>query len=610
MLQAMNTGHDGSLCTIHANRPREALTRLENMVSMAGFAAAAARRAHADRRRRPHDRADQPHARRHPPRHRHHRDRRHGGRRHHDAGPVHLPIRGRAARRPAQGQLLVERACARISRRAPNISASTRRCSRRSNERAQRSRSCSWRRRHVRRRHVTCCSPSATTAAARSARAVGPPARAAPARRQLAPISSCGASPATRACSTGFVRRLTPQPELLRQRLRRTGRDIGLGAYGLACFVIAAVAGGAAADGRPVAAARAAGGLARGIVAAASRRRVPRPTAALKRFTNLLPEAIGLMVRSIKSGLPITESLPDHRPRDPRSRRRRIPPVVRPDPPRPAARPGAVGRPPTAVGVPEMKFLVVTLAVQRETGGNLAETLENLDTILRRRRQMRLKVKALSSEARASAMIIGSLPFIMIGVLSVADRRLSLGAVHRPSRQHAARRRRRQHDAWASSSWRRWCGSTYERNEPELRTSWRRADRRDSARALAILGRPRRAGDARRAGPRAAARRFDVGARAQPSAAARPSAPATDSRCASASPICAVRRSGTLRTMLARLKLLSGEEARSSGELLTNAGWRARDALTVFMALRLALPAGVRRRRHAVAADRRSDDGR
>ncbi len=36
MLQAMNTGHDGSLCTIHANRPREALTRLENMVGMSG----------------------------------------------------------------------------------------------------------------------------------------------------------------------------------------------------------------------------------------------------------------------------------------------------------------------------------------------------------------------------------------------------------------------------------------------------------------------------------------------------------------------------------------------------------------------------------------------
>jgi pilus assembly protein CpaF len=37
MLQAMNTGHDGSMCTLHANRPREALTRLENMVSMANL---------------------------------------------------------------------------------------------------------------------------------------------------------------------------------------------------------------------------------------------------------------------------------------------------------------------------------------------------------------------------------------------------------------------------------------------------------------------------------------------------------------------------------------------------------------------------------------------
>jgi tight adherence protein B len=60
--------------------------------------------------------------------------------------------------------------------------------------------------------------------------------------------------------------------------------------------------------------------------------------------------------------------------------------------------------------------------VQRETGGNLAETLENLDTILRRRRQMKLKVKAMSSEARASAMIIGSLPFVMFGILFMVNR--------------------------------------------------------------------------------------------------------------------------------------------------------------------------------------------
>ena len=68
---------------------------------------------------------------------------------------------------------------------------------------------------------------------------------------------------------------------------------------------------------------------------------------------------------------------------------------------------------------PEFKFFVISLSLQRETGGNLAETLENLSEILRKRRQMRLKIKAVSSEARASAMIIGSLPFIMVIILYV-----------------------------------------------------------------------------------------------------------------------------------------------------------------------------------------------
>jgi len=140
----------------------------------------------------------------------------------------------------------------------------------------------------------------------------------------------------------------------------------------------------------------------------------------MKRFTNLLPEAIGLMVRSIKSGLPITESF--------QIIGREIPDPVGVEF-RQLCDQMRIGQPidqalwdmAARTGVPEVKFLVVTLSVQRETGGNLAETLENLDTILRRRRQMRLKVKALSSEARASAMIIGALPFLMMAVLSVAD---------------------------------------------------------------------------------------------------------------------------------------------------------------------------------------------
>jgi tight adherence protein B len=60
--------------------------------------------------------------------------------------------------------------------------------------------------------------------------------------------------------------------------------------------------------------------------------------------------------------------------------------------------------------------------VQRETGGNLAETLENLSDILRRRRQMQLKIKAMSSEAKASAIILGSLPFVMFGLIFFVNR--------------------------------------------------------------------------------------------------------------------------------------------------------------------------------------------
>jgi tight adherence protein B len=61
----------------------------------------------------------------------------------------------------------------------------------------------------------------------------------------------------------------------------------------------------------------------------------------------------------------------------------------------------------------EFSFFCITLAIQRETGGNLAETLANLADVLRKRAQMKLKIKAMSSESKASAYIIGSLPFIV-----------------------------------------------------------------------------------------------------------------------------------------------------------------------------------------------------
>jgi tight adherence protein B len=57
-----------------------------------------------------------------------------------------------------------------------------------------------------------------------------------------------------------------------------------------------------------------------------------------------------------------------------------------------------------------LSFFAIVLAIQGKTGGNLAEALNNLSAVLRARKMMREKVGALSAEAKASAMIIGSLP--------------------------------------------------------------------------------------------------------------------------------------------------------------------------------------------------------
>ena len=65
------------------------------------------------------------------------------------------------------------------------------------------------------------------------------------------------------------------------------------------------------------------------------------------------------------------------------------------------------------VTMTEFRFFAIVLGIQQETGGNLAETLSNLSEILRARKKMKNKVKAMSSEARTTAMIIGCLPIVM-----------------------------------------------------------------------------------------------------------------------------------------------------------------------------------------------------
>ena len=61
--------------------------------------------------------------------------------------------------------------------------------------------------------------------------------------------------------------------------------------------------------------------------------------------------------------------------------------------------------------LPEVNFFVIVLTIQAKSGGNLSEALGNLSSVIRQRKMMREKIKAMSSEAKASAMIIGCLPF-------------------------------------------------------------------------------------------------------------------------------------------------------------------------------------------------------
>ena len=73
------------------------------------------------------------------------------------------------------------------------------------------------------------------------------------------------------------------------------------------------------------------------------------------------------------------------------------------------------------VRVPDFRFYVVALALQRRTGGGLAETLTNLSAVIRARKALRLKARALSSETKASAAVLAILPFFVGGLMFVIN---------------------------------------------------------------------------------------------------------------------------------------------------------------------------------------------
>ena len=133
----------------------------------------------------------------------------------------------------------------------------------------------------------------------------------------------------------------------------------------------------------------------------------------IKSFLKLFPDAIDFIVRGLRSGLPVTESMN----------------MVGKEMEEPLGSIFASIGESVRLGVSlekalqdtakklnttEFNFFVTSIILQRETGGNLSEILGNLSDVLRKRFMMRLKIKAMSSEAKASAIIVGSLPFVVI----------------------------------------------------------------------------------------------------------------------------------------------------------------------------------------------------
>ena len=132
----------------------------------------------------------------------------------------------------------------------------------------------------------------------------------------------------------------------------------------------------------------------------------------LNAFLEEFPNALDVMVRSIKSGLPLNDALRliAAEGQEPvRSEFRRIIEAQQVG----LSVPEACNRLYNSVPLPEASFFAIVIAIQAQAGGNLSEALGNLSRVLRDRRKMKAKVQALSMEAKASAYIIGALPFIV-----------------------------------------------------------------------------------------------------------------------------------------------------------------------------------------------------
>ena len=200
----------------------------------------------------------------------------------------------------------------------------------------------------------------------------------------------------------------------MRLRLQRAGLDISPRSFwfvSIGCGVVLAMCVWISAPNVPIfvpllAAFVGSFGLPRWIIARLVKRRQTK-------FVDEFANAIDVIVRGVKSGLPLPECLA----------------IIARESPQPISgeftelveqqRVGvplaeAFERMMTRMPLPEVRFFAIVIAIQQQAGGNLSEALGNLSGVLRDRKRLQAKVRALSAEAKASAAVLGALPFMVM----------------------------------------------------------------------------------------------------------------------------------------------------------------------------------------------------
>jgi tight adherence protein B len=145
-----------------------------------------------------------------------------------------------------------------------------------------------------------------------------------------------------------------------------------------------------------------------------------------RRFLDVFPDAIDLIVRAVRAGLPALDAI------DVAAREIGAPvgtefQKVLDDTRIGVAMADALNHAADRIRVPDFRFFVASIVLQRRTGGGLAETLVNLSTLIRQRRALRLKARALTAESKASAAVISIMPFVAgVGLYLVKPDMMSL----------------------------------------------------------------------------------------------------------------------------------------------------------------------------------------